>query len=99
MPLEPFLVHSPAGISEEERKDALHSYECFLENLESRAPITYPSTDQFMGITGTDCSGRWMVEVRQAKESDEQYRQKVPAEAERLRELERAGKLLFSSVA
>jgi muconolactone delta-isomerase len=40
-----------------------------------------------------------MVEVRQGNEPDEQYGQKIPAEREKLQELTRAGKVLFSSFA
>jgi NAD(P)H dehydrogenase (quinone) len=99
MPLEPFLVHGPARISEEERKEALLSYARYLENLENVPQIVYPSTDQFQQRMGTDCYSRWMVEVRQTKQADEQYRQQIPAERIRIEELKREGKIVFSSFA
>lgn len=98
-PLEPFLVHGPARISEEERKEALVSYAQYLQNLENIPEIIYPSSDQFQARMGTDCYSRWMVEVRQGKEADEQYRQKIAAERAKIQELTRAGKVLFSSFA
>ncbi len=98
-PLPPFLVHGPARMSEEERKEKLNAFEHFLSNLETHAPIVFPSTDQFEVRMGTDRYSRWMVEVRHKRKPDEAYKQNVKAEAARLAELERAGKLVFSSIA
>lgn len=105
-PLPPFVVHGPARKTEEERKGSLAEYENYLSHLDRLTPLIFPSTGQMESrsptdrySTGTDRYGRWMVEIRYLKQPDEIYRQTIKAEVARLAEMERDGKLLFSSIA
>jgi NAD(P)H dehydrogenase (quinone) len=98
-PLQPFVVHGTAQLSDVERRVKLDELECYASQLWTSSPLGLPKLADFPSFAEEDRFSRYMIEVRQTHKPDEKYRSLIPAEVARIAALQREGKLLFFSVA
>ena len=98
-PLPPFIVYGPTPMTDDERKAKLDELRHYVSTLETVKPFSLPRRADFDSFAHNDRVGRYMVEVRRKHESAAPVAFPARAEAARLAEWQRDGKLLFFSFA
>jgi len=93
-PLPPFVAWSAAHGSDEDRRRTLEAWRQRLSGIFNEPPIQLPPTTDFDSTTLRDLVPRFLATITRRSPADDTYRQLIPAETARLRELRRAGKLL-----
>ncbi|HUO09961.1 MAG TPA: muconolactone Delta-isomerase family protein [Phycisphaerae bacterium] len=93
LPLDPFIAYSPVRISDDQRHAYLHQLDQRLQHIDSETPRTLPPLRDFPNF-GKDSHKRFMVTVTRPNKPDATFLSLIPAEAQYLAELKRAGHLL-----
>jgi NAD(P)H dehydrogenase (quinone) len=94
-PVAPFVAFGPRAQSEAQRTDTLARLTRHISQIETLPRLAFPRLQDFREFGAPDSRSRFMVELRRASGTPDQFQAAVAASREQLRLLELQGKVLF----